>query len=189
MDVAGPILHPQDLSGLSQMSQDGIVGGIFTVMRIKSPKRPRYAGSRSNHTAVNIQSQTPQPLLQNGLTDYFTVEFHQSLKRLVGESLEPAGHAAFTRQTQQSTKSLHQRIFAKIIQMIEPSATDQNQHHDHQDHIDGPVVSAHAITGKNRLHPTMKLDQPKERPISSSPPKAVMSWDANSILKKPLHAE
>jgi hypothetical protein len=48
--------------------------------------------------------------------------------------------------------------------MIEPSATDQHQNHNHQDHVDGPVVSSYAITGKYRLHPTMKLDQPKVTP-------------------------
>ena len=119
MDIARPILHPQDVSGLSQMSQDRIIGGIFTMMRIKSPKSPRNPGPRSNHAAVNIQGQSPELLLLNGLTYHLTVEFHQSLKRLVPKPLQPTGHATLPGQTQQTTKPLHQRIFTKIVQMIE----------------------------------------------------------------------
>ena len=37
MDIAGPIFYPQDVSGLGQMSQDRVIGGFFTMMRIKSP--------------------------------------------------------------------------------------------------------------------------------------------------------
>ena len=87
MDIAGPILYPHNVSGLSQMGQDGIVGGIFAMMRIEASKRPRNAGPRSNHAAVDIQRQSPQLLLLNGRAYDLTVDFHQSLKRLVGKAL------------------------------------------------------------------------------------------------------
>jgi hypothetical protein len=55
MDVSGPILYPQDVSGLSQMSQNRILGQFFTMMRIEPPKCPSYTCPRGNHTAINIQ--------------------------------------------------------------------------------------------------------------------------------------
>jgi len=53
MDVAGPILHSQDVSGLSQMREDSIVGRLFTMVRIESPKRQTNTGACGNHAAVD----------------------------------------------------------------------------------------------------------------------------------------
>src|SRR5262249_6536771 len=74
--------HPQNVSGLSQMSQDRVIRRIFTMMGIEPPKGPCHSGPRSNHAAVDIYSQSAQPLPLNGITNNLTVELHQCLKGL-----------------------------------------------------------------------------------------------------------
>src|SRR4029077_287694 len=98
----------------------------------------------------------------------------------------PASHATFARQTQQTAKPLHQRIFTKIVQMIEPSATDQHQNHDHQDHVDGPVVSSHIILSKHRPHTTPQVDQPKIAPDQLQSAKGCDVLGSKFNLKKTL---
>src|SRR5262249_30722049 len=48
-------------------------------------------------------------------------------------------------------------------------APDQNQNYDHQDHVDGPVVSSHIITRKYRLDSAVKVDGPKVSPNQLQP--------------------
>jgi hypothetical protein len=127
---------------VSARSSDGRARSRREYARTEHRKGFSWRRPRRNHAAVNIQGQTPQLLLFNGFTYDLTVDFHQSRKRFVRKALQPAAHAAFARQTQQTTKPLHQRIFTKIVQMIEPSATNQNQYNDHQNHVDGTVVSS-----------------------------------------------
>jgi hypothetical protein len=74
MDIAGAILHSQNVSGLSHMRQNRIVRGIFTMVGIESPKRPTDAGACGNDAAVDIHSQSTQSLSFNGLTNDLTVD-------------------------------------------------------------------------------------------------------------------
>src|SRR5499427_742363 len=101
MHIARSILHPQNVSGLSQVSQDGVIRRIFTMMGIEPPKGPRHSGPRSNHAAVDIYSQSAQPLPLNGITNDLTVDLYQCLKGLVvstasaiGPHFSPAADAA-----------------------------------------------------------------------------------------------
>lgn len=48
--------------------------------------------------------------------------------------------------------------------MIEASAAGQNQNHNHQNHIDGPIVSPYLISSKHRPHGPTQLDQAKIAP-------------------------
>src|SRR5262249_47899127 len=47
--------------------------------------------------------------------------------------------------------------------------TRLNQNYDHQDHVDGPVVSSHIITRKYRLDSAVKVDDPKVSPNQLQP--------------------
>src|SRR5262245_47973980 len=169
MNIARSILHPQNVSGLSQMSQDRVIRRIFTMMGVEPPKGPRHSGPRSNHAAVDIYSQSAQPLPLNGITNDLTVDFHQCLKGLVCQPLQPSGHTSLPRQTQQAAKPLDQGIFTEITQVLQAAAPDQNQNYDHQDHVDGPVVSSHIITRKYRLDSAVKVDDPKVSPNQLQP--------------------
>src|SRR5687767_4964794 len=113
------------------MSQDRIVGGVFAMVRIESPKCPTDAGACGNHAAVDVQSQSTQPLCFNGLINDLTIDLHQSLKRLVSKALQPPGHASLPRQTHQTAEPLHQGIFTDVTEMFQSSTTAQNQTHDH----------------------------------------------------------
>src|SRR5262245_19144645 len=88
MHIARSILHPQNVSGLSQMSQDRVIRRIFTMMGVEPPKGPRHSGPRSNHAAVDIYSQSAQPLPLNGITNDLTVDLYQCLKGLVCQPLQ-----------------------------------------------------------------------------------------------------
>ena len=70
MDIAGSILHSQDVTGLCQMSEYRIVRRILTMVRIESPIRPLHRRSRRDHTAVYINGQSGQRLLFDRFTDY-----------------------------------------------------------------------------------------------------------------------
>src|SRR5215813_13090935 len=139
------------------------------MMGIEPPKGPRHSGPRSNHAAVDIYSQSTQPLPLNGITNDLTVDLHQCLKGLVRQPLQPSGHTSLPRQTQQATKPLDQGIFTEITQVLQAAAPDQNQNYDHQDHVDGPVVSSHIITRKYRLDSAVKVDGPKVSPNQLQP--------------------
>src|SRR5215475_7131836 len=139
------------------------------MMGIEPPKGPRHSGPRSNHAAVDIYSQSAQPLPLNGITNDLTVDLHQCLKGLVREPFQPSGHTSLPRQTQQATKPLDQGIFTEITQVLQAAAPDQNQNYDHQDHVDGPVVSSHIITRKYRLDSAVKVDGPKVSPNQLQP--------------------
>src|SRR5262245_4911773 len=139
------------------------------MMGIEPPKGPRHSGPRSNHAAVDIYSQSTQPLPLNGITNDLTVDLHQCLKGLVCQPLQPSGHTSLPRQTQQAAKPLDQGIFTEITQVLQAAAPDQNQNYDHQDHVDGPVVSSHIITRKYRLDSAVKVDDPKVSPNQLQP--------------------
>jgi hypothetical protein len=87
----------------------------------------------------------------------------------VCEPFQPSGHTSLPRQTQQAAKPLDQGIFTEITQVLQAAAPDQNQNYDHQDHVDGPVVSSHIITGKHRLDSAVKVDDPKVSPNQLQP--------------------
>src|SRR5262245_51304885 len=44
INIARSILHPHNVSGLSQMSQDRVIRRIFTMMGVEPPKGPRHSG-------------------------------------------------------------------------------------------------------------------------------------------------
>src|SRR5215475_7430023 len=139
------------------------------MMGVEPPKGPRHSGPRSNHAAVDIYSQSAQPLPLNGITNDLTVELYQCLKGLVCQPLQPSGPTSLPRQTQQAAKPLDQGIFTEITQVLQAAAPDQNQNYDHQDHVDGPVVSSHIITRKYRLDSAVKVDGPKVSPNQLQP--------------------
>src|SRR5262249_38130207 len=88
------------------------------MMGVEPPKGPRHSGPRSNHAAVDIYSQSTQPLPLNGITNDLTVDLHQCLKGLVCEPFQPSGHTSLPRQTQQAAKPLDQGIFTEIYELI-----------------------------------------------------------------------
>src|SRR5262249_78246 len=118
---------------------------------------------------VDIYSQSAQPLPLNGITNDLTVDLYQCLKGLVCQPLQPSGHTSLARPSQKAAKLPGQGIFTEITQVLQAAAPDQNQNYDHQDHVDGPVVSSHIITRKYRLDSAVKVDDPKVSPNQLQP--------------------
>ncbi len=79
MNIARAILHPQNVSGLSQMSQDRVIRPIFTMMVVEPPIGPRHSVPRSYHAAVYIYSLSSQPLPLFFISNDLTVDLHQCL--------------------------------------------------------------------------------------------------------------
>ena len=58
MDVAGTVLEPEDLSGLSQMGEQWIVTGRLAVMGVKAARGPGHFSASADHGAVKIDRQS-----------------------------------------------------------------------------------------------------------------------------------
>src|SRR5262245_66487296 len=106
MNIARSIHHPHNVSDLSQMSQYRVIRRIFTMMGIEPPKGPCHSGPRSNHAAVDIYSQSAQPLPLNGMTKDLTVDLYHWLKGIVCQLLLPSGHTSLTRMTETAARAL-----------------------------------------------------------------------------------
>ena len=60
VDLAGPILAPQDVARLRQMGQQGIVAGVLAVVRVEAAKGPGDGSPGAGDRPVDVDGQAGQ---------------------------------------------------------------------------------------------------------------------------------
>jgi hypothetical protein len=89
VDVARPVLEPQDVPGLGEMGDQRVVGRVLPVMGVEPAERPGDRRAGADDRAVDIDGEPRQLEPRDGLGDQVLVELHQRLQPLLGEALEP----------------------------------------------------------------------------------------------------
>jgi hypothetical protein len=160
MHVARPVLQPQDVAGLGQVREQGVVAGVLLEMGIVAAEGPAHGVPRSDDGPIDVDRQPRQVEPLQLLVEQRAIEGDQRLERLLSELLEPVDHGTVRRNPRQARESRHQRIVGEIAQVFEAAGADREQR-DHQQHQSAcAVVAAEPVAVERLLDPPMQPEQP-----------------------------
>jgi hypothetical protein len=141
VDVARPVPHPQDLSGLRQVRGQRVVRGILGVVRVEAARRAVDLGSGPQYRAVQVDRQSPQLRALDLLVDQVPDHIGQREQRLRRETLEQIHHRAIRGQSLQRTEAQQHRVDPQEGQVRDAHpAHDQHPDQGQQD-AGGAVVA------------------------------------------------
>ena len=60
VDIAGPVLQPQDVPGLREMSQERVVARVLPMVRVEAPEGPADRGAGADHGAIDVDGEARQ---------------------------------------------------------------------------------------------------------------------------------
>ena len=164
LHVAGPVLKPQNLSGLCPVRQQGIVTESLGMMRIVAVHRPGDLVPGADHGAVHVNAHAPQVHRAHLVVQKFAIDPHQGTQRVLRELLEPVDYRAIAGDARQIAQSRKQRIRTDVAQMCKPAPPDQQQtnYHQHQTHT--AVIAPKLVGSKSLADAPVQSDQPKIAP-------------------------
>ena len=149
VDVAGAVLDPQDLRGLGEVGQDGIVTGHLAVVRIATAEGPGHGQTRRDHRAVDIDRQPAQAQLPDTIGHEPEVEAGKTVQGASFELPKPAAERAFVGQALEPSEALHQRILSQEPNMTQPSTADEQKGEEEPDHVQPGIVAAESNRAKS----------------------------------------
>jgi hypothetical protein len=141
VDIARPVLAPQDVARLREMGQQGVVAGVLPMMRVEAAKGPGHASAGAHHCAVDIDRQPRQLQPGDGVGDEVVVELDQRGQGGLGELPEPVADGARRRDPRQATEAGDQRIAGEIAEMLQPAGPDVEQGQHEQGQTPAAVVA------------------------------------------------
>ena len=159
VNIAGAILHSQDLAGLGEIGGDGIVAGDFAVMRIEAPKGSLYGVPRGDDRSIDIDGKRAKRERLHHTADDLGVDRLKPSNRCAGEVPEPTAESTQTRHPGQSTKSLEENIAAKKIEVTQSPATDDQKPQHHSDHGDRSVVAGQRDAPEGMANPIVEANR------------------------------
>src|SRR5215469_2551644 len=105
VNVAGPVLELENLSGLRQMGEQRIVTEVVAMMRIITASSPRDFGARADDGAVQVDGQSGKLQLFDLLIEQFAVESRQRTQRDLSKLFQPVDDGAVAGEPGQTTRS------------------------------------------------------------------------------------
>ena len=141
MDVAGPVLQPQDVAGLGDVGEQRIVAGVLPMMGIEAAEGPADGGAGADHGAIDVDRQPRQRQARDGVDHEVVVELDQRRQRLLRELPEPVAHGARRRHARQPAEARDQRIAGEVPQVLQPARADVEQRQHQQGEPAAAVVA------------------------------------------------
>jgi len=132
VDIARPVLEPQDLPGLGEMRHQRVVARVLPVMGVEPAERPGDRRAGADDRAVDIDGEPRQLEPRDGLGDQVLVELHQRLQPLLGEALEPVADGPGRRHLRQATEPRDERVAGEIAQVLQEAGARVEQGEDQQ---------------------------------------------------------
>ena len=108
--VAGTVLDPEDVAGLGDVREQGVVAGIFAVMGVEAAERPADRAARSDHRAVDVDREARELQACERVGYQVAIEGDEGCERLLRELAEPVGHGATRGQTRKPAEARDERI-------------------------------------------------------------------------------
>jgi hypothetical protein len=133
VDVTRAVFHPQELSGLRQVSEQRIVARILRVMGVIPSSRPGDLQSRAQDRAVEVDRCATQSERGNLIEHQTEVEPGERAYRASREALEPVHHASSRGDASELAEAREERIASDVLKVLEPTTADEKQS-DHQHH-------------------------------------------------------
>ena len=152
MDVARPILDPQDVGRLGQVRHDRVVAGHLPLVRVVAPRRPFDLQPRRHDDAVHIDRPGAQPQRGQQLAHDGRVEGLEAGDRPHREVPQPptqrprGGHDAHV------AEPLEDRVVGDGGQMPQAPAANDHQPDEHPHHHHHPEVAPARQVGKRLAH-------------------------------------
>lgn len=159
MDIAGAILHPEDLAGLGQMSSDGIVTGDLAVMRIETPKCSLCGIPRGDDRSIDIDGERAKRDRLDHPSDHLGIDLLEPSNRCIREVSKPTAECTQARYPRKPTESLEENIAAEEIEVTQSPTTYDQQSQCHSDHGDRTVISRQPETSEVAANPIVKADR------------------------------
>jgi hypothetical protein len=154
--VARPVLDPQDVAGLRDVSEQRIVAAVLAMVGIEAAKRPRHGGAGAHDGAIDIEGEPRHVQPGQRVEHQLLVELHQRPQRLLCEASQPVAHRARRRHAGQARETAHERIADQVLQMLQPPGADIRQRQQQQGEPRAAVVPAQRRT--RDLQPARELD-------------------------------
>ncbi len=142
VDVAGPVLEPQDVPGLRHVGQERVVTGILAGVGIEAAKGPADRGAGADDGAVDVEREPGQAQPREGVEHDLLVEPDERPERLVSEPAQPIGDRARRREPGEPTEAANERIADEILQMLHAPGPDVEQGEQQQAQPRPAVVAA-----------------------------------------------
>src|SRR5580700_7594988 len=118
VDVAGTVLEPQDLPGLSQMGQQRVITGVLGMMRVEAPHRPGDFVTGADHGAVEVDRQSAELQLLDLFIEQLAVDPRQRAQRALSKLLEPVDYRTVAGNAGETAEAREQGIIGKVTQVL-----------------------------------------------------------------------
>jgi hypothetical protein len=142
MDVAGPILHPQHVSGFGQVGHDRVVARHFPMVRVEPAERPLDLQPRRDDHAIDIHGHGVQAQPRDDVRNHRGIQRLQPLDGLHRELRQPAADRARRRQDLQLAEAAEQRVIRDVRDVVQAPAADHQQPNQQAHHRHDPEVAA-----------------------------------------------
>ena len=141
VDVARPVLDPQDVRGLGQVRHDRVVAGDLALVRVVATSRPLHLQPRRHHHAVDIDRPGAQPQARQQGAHHGRVERLQPSDGPHREVPQPPTQRARGGDDAHAAEPLEDRVVRDVGHMAQAPAADDDQPDQHPDHRDHPEVA------------------------------------------------
>src|SRR2546426_2169826 len=143
VDVARPVLEPQDVPGLRHVGQERVVTGILAVVGIEAAEGPADRGPGADDGAIDVEREARQLQTRQGIEHDLLVESKERPERVVTEPAQPIGDGARRRQPGEPTEAADERVADEILQMLDAPGPHVEQGEQQQAQPCPAVVTAH----------------------------------------------
>jgi len=127
VDVAGPVLEPQDVPGLRHVGQERVVTGILAGVGIEAAKGPADRGPGADDGAIDVEREPGQLQTRECIEHDLLVESNERPERGVPEPAQPIGGGARRREPGEPTEVPDERIADEILQMLDATGPHVEQ--------------------------------------------------------------
>ena len=169
VDVARPVLHPQDVRGLGHVRHDRVVAGHLPVMRVEAAKRSLDLQPGRHHHAVDIDRPRAQPQPGQQVAHHGRVEGLQAAAGRHREVRQPPTHGPRRRHDAYAREALEDRVVRHVGQVAQAPAADNHQPDEHPHHRDHAEVAPPRHAGKRVAHQTIEASRAQVAPEQFQP--------------------
>src|SRR6266403_523413 len=142
VDVAGPVLEPQDVAGLRHVGEKGVVTEILAMVGVEAAEGPADRRAGADDGAIDVERKPGQVQAREGVEHNLLVESAERPERVVTEPAQPIGDRARRRQPGEPTEAADERIADEILQMLHAPGPDVEEGEQHQAQPRSAVVPA-----------------------------------------------
>ena len=146
VNITGAILHPQHLTGLGEVSGDGVVAGNFAVMGIVAPECSFDGHAGGYDRSIDIDGESAKREHVDRPGNDLCIDRLETSDRYAFEMPEPAAEGAQARQPGQPTEPFDEKVASKKIEMPQPPTADDQESEDNPYHGDGAEVTGQRET-------------------------------------------